>query len=125
MRRADVERVANISDGAAGMRNRLDIYRGRSHQSGAPVFVHFHGGMLARGRKNREALPLLYRLANEGWVCISANYRLRPGAQFPDHLIDVKKVIAWVRQHSDSMTLVTSGCALEPAAAWQKLGLHG
>jgi acetyl esterase/lipase len=51
------------------------------------------------GKKNREALPLLYRLASQGWVCISANYRLRPAATFPDHLIDVKKVIAWVREH--------------------------
>ena len=31
-------------------------------------------------------------------MCISANYRLRP-ATFPDPLIDVKKVIAWVREH--------------------------
>ena len=51
------------------------------------------------GKKNREALPLLYRLASQGWVCVSANYRLRPAAKFPDHLIDVKKVIAWVREH--------------------------
>jgi acetyl esterase/lipase len=34
-------------------------------------------------------------------VCISANYRLRPAASFPDHLIDLKKVIAWVREHGD------------------------
>jgi acetyl esterase/lipase len=33
-------------------------------------------------------------------VCISANYRLRPAATFPDHLIDVKTVIAWVREHA-------------------------
>lgn len=26
-------------------------------------------------------------------------YRLRPAAQHPDHLIDLKKVIAWVREH--------------------------
>jgi acetyl esterase/lipase len=32
-------------------------------------------------------------------VCVSANYRLSPAARFPDHLIDVKKVIARVRQH--------------------------
>ena len=32
-------------------------------------------------------------------MCISANYRLSPAATFPDHLIDVKKVIAWVREH--------------------------
>jgi acetyl esterase/lipase len=34
-------------------------------------------------------------------VCVSANYRLGPAARFPDHLIDVKKVIAWVREHGD------------------------
>jgi acetyl esterase/lipase len=42
-------------------------------------------------------LPLIYGLASRGWLCISANYRLSPDAQFPDHLIDVKKVVAWVR----------------------------
>jgi acetyl esterase/lipase len=31
-------------------------------------------------------------------VCLSANYRLRPAATFPDHLIDLKKIIAWVRE---------------------------
>jgi acetyl esterase/lipase len=27
------------------------------------------------------------------------NYRLRPAARWPDHVVDVKKVIAWLRQH--------------------------
>ena len=76
MRRRDVERVANISYGDAAMRNRLDVYRSRSVPQNAPVFVHFQGGMLMRGRKNREALPLLYQLASHGWVCISANLPL-------------------------------------------------
>ena len=51
------------------------------------------------GAKNRQARALLYRLASQGWLCISANYRLRPAATFPDHLIDAKKVIAWAREH--------------------------
>jgi acetyl esterase/lipase len=54
---------------------------------------------LTRGKKDRQALLLLYRLASQGWVCISANYRLSPAATFPDHLIDAKHVIAWVRAH--------------------------
>jgi len=98
-RRRDVERVANISYGDAGRKNLLDLYRHRAHPPGGPVLVHLHGGFLFMGKKNREALPLLYSLASQGWVCISANYRLRPAATFPDHLIDVKKVIAWVREH--------------------------
>jgi acetyl esterase/lipase len=98
VRRRDVERVANISYGDAGARNLLDVYRHRSHPSGGPTLVHLHGGRLVSGRKDREALPLIYRLASQGWVCISANYRLSPAARFPDHLVDVKKVLAWVRE---------------------------
>jgi acetyl esterase/lipase len=101
-RRRDVERVANISYGDAGVRNLMDVYRHRSRPVGCPVLIHLHGGRLERGRKNRQALPLIYRLASRGWLCISANYRLRPDATFPDHLIDVKKVLAWVRAEGES-----------------------
>jgi acetyl esterase/lipase len=99
VRRRDVERVANISYGDAGSKNLLDVYRGRSHPAGGPMLIHLHGGAFRSGRKSREARPLLYRLASQGWVCISANYRLSPAATFPDHLIDVKKAIAWAREH--------------------------
>jgi acetyl esterase/lipase len=99
VRRRDVERVANITYGDAGPSNLLDVYRHRSHPSGGPTFIHLHGGAFVGGRKNSEARPLIYRLASQGWLCISANYRLSPAAAFPDHLIDVKKVIAWVREH--------------------------
>lgn len=99
-RRRGVARVANISYGDAGRMNQLDVYRIRSQPPSAPVLVHLHGGVLFMGKKNREARPLLYRLASQGWVCISANYRLRPAVTFPEHLIDVKKVIAWVRTHA-------------------------
>jgi acetyl esterase/lipase len=98
-RRLDVERVANISYGDAGAENLLDVYRHRSRPSGGPTLVYLHGGGFVRGRKNREARPLLYRLTSQRWVCVSANYRLSPAAAFPDHLVDVKKVIAWVREH--------------------------
>ena len=113
-RRRDVERVADIPYGDAGRRNLLDLYRHRAHPSGGPVLVHLHGGGYTQGRKNSQSLPLLYRLASQGWVCVSANYRLRPAAQHPDHLIDLKKVIAWVRAHgheygADPALLFVSG----------------
>jgi acetyl esterase/lipase len=98
-RRLGVERVANLRYGDAGRRNLLDLYRHRARPSGGPVLIHLHGGGYTGGRKNSQSLPLLYRLASQGWVCVSANYRLRPAAQHPDHLIDLKQVIAWVRAH--------------------------
>ena len=69
---------------------------------------------IVSGRKNSQSLPLIYQLASQGWVCISANYRLSPAARFPDHLIDAKKVIAWVREHgfeygADPTTIFLAG----------------
>ncbi|MEU7581440.1 alpha/beta hydrolase [Streptomyces sp. NPDC041068] len=99
-RRRDVRRVGNLSYGDAGRRNLLDVYHHRSRPEGGPVLIHFHGGHYDQGRKNTQSLPLLYRLASRGWVCVSANYRLSPAFSHPDHLIDAKKVIAWVREHA-------------------------
>ena len=95
--RRDVERVANVVYGDDGTSNLLDVYRHRSRPAGAPTLVYLHGGGFHWGRKNREARPLLYHLASQGWTCISANYHLAPSADaFPRNLIDVKKLIAWV-----------------------------
>jgi len=114
MRRRDVIRVADVGYGDAGRRNQLDVYHQRSRPSGGPVLVYLHGGAFRSGRKNREARPLLYHLASQGWVCISANYRLSPAATFPDHLVDVKKVIAWARKYgseygADTGAVFTAG----------------
>lgn len=113
-RRFDVRRVANLSYGEAGRRNLLDLYHHRTRPQGAPVLIHLHGGYYTGGHKNSQSLPLLYRLAGRGWVTISANYRLRPHAQHPDHVIDLKKIIAWVREHAheygaDPSTLFVAG----------------
>jgi acetyl esterase/lipase len=40
-------------------------------------------------------------LAARGWVCFNADYRLSPAATFPEHLVDVKSAIAWIRAHAD------------------------
>ena len=82
-RRRDVQRTADLAYGGAGRFQRLDLYRHRSRPDGTPVFVYFHGGHFRSGSKNRESLPLLYRLAANGWIVISANYRLAPGRVVP------------------------------------------
>uniref|UniRef100_A0AAU2W1R5 Alpha/beta hydrolase n=1 Tax=Streptomyces sp. NBC_00008 TaxID=2903610 RepID=A0AAU2W1R5_9ACTN len=113
-RRWDVRRVAGLAYGDAGRRNLLDVYHHRSRPEGAPVLIHMHGGGYTGGHKNSQSLPLLYRLAGRGWVTVSANYRLKPAVKHPDHLIDLKKTIAWVREHAheygaDPATLFVAG----------------
>jgi acetyl esterase/lipase len=95
-----VERTANLSYGPHGRRNRLDLYRRRDLPSPAPILIHLHGGHFRTGRKSFYARALLYEFARQGWVCISANYRLRPGAGFGDFMVDVKKLIVWAREHA-------------------------
>ena len=110
----DVERVANISYGPGGRFHTLDLYCRRDRPAGAPVLVYLHGGAYSSGNKSREARELLFRLAGQGWVTISANYRLRPQASFFDHLADTKRVLGWVHEHvadygGDADMLVVSG----------------
>ena len=64
------------------------------------MLIHLHGGGFRSGRKNREARPLIYRLASEGWLCVSANYRLRP-VSFYESLDDAERVVKWLREHAD------------------------
>jgi acetyl esterase/lipase len=68
--------------------------------------VYLHGGRFRWGDKHREARALLYRLASQGWTCISANYHLSatPADGFPKALIDVKRVIAWVRTRGPELS---------------------
>jgi acetyl esterase/lipase len=113
-----IERVANIRYGDDDAFNLLDLYRARSHPTNAPVLIHFHGGAMVGGKKNREALPLISRLARHGWICISANYRLSPAAAFPAQLIDAKKVIAWVRVHGKE-------CGIDPSCVFVAGGSSG
>ncbi|WP_030435874.1 alpha/beta hydrolase [Actinoplanes subtropicus] len=114
VRRRDVALVRNLSYGDAGRANLLDVYHRHDRPPGAPVLVFFHGGGFRLGSKNREARALLNHLAAQGWVCVNANYRLAPAAHYPEHHIDGKKVIAWVRAHAaeyggDPRTIVVSG----------------
>lgn len=94
-----VERIRSIPYGNVGRGNVLDLYRPRSRPADGPTLIYLHGGAFRMGSKNIGARPLMHRLARHGWVCISANYRISHGTTFPDQLIDLKRVIAWVRAH--------------------------
>ncbi|MFS8068272.1 MAG: alpha/beta hydrolase fold domain-containing protein [Byssovorax sp.] len=95
-----VERIRDLPFFEANGRTmKLDVYRSRERPPRCPVLLQIHGGAWMIGRKEEQALPLMTRLAAHGWVCIAASYRLSPGATFPEHLIDVKAAIRWIREH--------------------------
>ena len=101
MRHPDVERVHNLAYGPVKRRNLIDVYRNKAHPTGAPILIYVHGGAwVPVTHKDHQGKPLMLHLASRGWVCFAPNYRLSPPAVFPDHIIDVKKAIAWVREHA-------------------------
>jgi acetyl esterase/lipase len=126
----DVLKVADlVYDEGHGRRGRLDVYHRRDLPSGAPVLFQIHGGGWTIGDKREQGLPLMLHLAARGWVCVAPNYRLSPRAVWPDHIVDLKRALAWVRDNiaayggDPAFVAVTGGSAGGHLAAM--VGLTG
>ena len=94
----------------------LDVYS-RPGLVGAPTLVYVHPGSWMRGRPGRQARPLLYRLARDGWVVLDIRYPLSPQATFPEHLIGVKRAIAWAKTEGRSLGVDPSRVAVAGASS--------
>ena len=97
----DYAHDSNISYGELGSANHLDIWRRPDlDPSGkAPVLFQVPGGAWITGNKRGQAHPLMSHLAELGWICVAINYRHSPRNTWPDHIIDVKRALAWVKAH--------------------------
>ena len=109
----------DVSYGDFGMRNQLDVWK-RSDLAAdarAPVLFQVHGGAWTMGRKEGQGEPLMAHLAERGWVCVTANYRLSPRATWPDQIVDVKRALAWTKANiaghggDPSFVVITGGSA--------------
>jgi acetyl esterase/lipase len=97
----DYAHDTDISYGEHGSRNYLDIWRRPDLDRGgrAPVLLQVPGGAWMVGSKRQQAYPLMSHLAELGWVCIAINYRLSPRSTWPDQIVDVKRALAWTKEH--------------------------
>lgn len=97
----DYARDSDISYGEYGRKNLLDIWRRHDLPADgrAPVLLQVPGGAWMVGSKRGQAHPLMSHLAEAGWICVSINYRLSPRSTWPDHIVDVKRAITWVKEH--------------------------
>ena len=96
-----VEVIKDVPFGDYGQT--LDIYRRRGAKlENAPVLLQIHGGAWTEnlGSKNEQALPLMSHMAERhGWICVANSYRLCPTATFPDHIVDCKQALVWIKDH--------------------------
>jgi acetyl esterase/lipase len=100
-RRARYALASDLSYGEFGNWNLLDIWARHDLplDRSAPVLLQVHGGSWTMGSKRGQAYPLMSHLAEQGWVCVSINYRLSPKSDWPAALIDVKRAIAWIKSN--------------------------
>jgi acetyl esterase/lipase len=96
--------AAQTSDIAYGPNPRdhlLDIWRHPDITAGdrAPVLVQIPGGAWTVNGKRPQAYPLMGRMAELGWICVSIDYSKSPSKAWPSHIIDVKRALAWVRDN--------------------------
>ena len=81
--------------------NMADIWRRHDlpRDGKAPVLLQVPGGAWMIGMRRPQAYPLMSHLAARGWVCVSIGYRVAPRHTWPDHIVDVKRALAWVKEN--------------------------
>lgn len=99
-RRRYVEKTNVVSYGPHRA-NMADIWRRRDlpRDGKAPVLLQVPGGAWMIGMRRPQAYPLMSHLAARGWVCVSIGYRVSPRHTWPDHIVDVKRALAWVKEN--------------------------
>ena len=100
-RRRYVDKQSTVHYGPHGRANLADIWRRRElpRDGKAPVVVQVPGGAWAIGMRRPQAYPLMSNLADRGWICVSLAYRVSPIHTWPDHIVDVKRALVWVKDN--------------------------
>jgi len=82
-----------------GERQQLDIYLPKNYQETEklPVVVWIHGGGWQSGNKDNMPGKVLLE---QGYACVSINYRLSEQAIFPAQIEDCKAAIRWLRANA-------------------------
>ncbi len=80
----------------------LDVWRPKELPvEPAPVMIFVPGGAWIHGGRQLQGYALMSHLAQQGWVCLSVNYRVAPHHRWPQHITDVKTAIGWARANVD------------------------
>jgi acetyl esterase/lipase len=93
--------TSDIVYGPNARDNMLDIWRHRDVKPGdkAPVLLQIPGGAWTVNGRRPQGYPLMGRMAELGWVCVSIDYCKSPRNAWPAHIVDVKRALAWVREN--------------------------
>jgi acetyl esterase/lipase len=101
LRRRYVEKADVVRYGPHPRVNYADIWHRRDLplDGKAPVLLQVPGGAWSIGMRRPQAYPLMSHFAERGWVCVSIDYRVSPWTTWPAHIVDVKRALAWIKEH--------------------------
>lgn len=105
---------------------KLDIfYPSKKSRKGYPGVLMIHGGGWRSGDKSHNH-AMAIELAKNGYVAVSAEYRLSPEAGYPAGVYDLKAAIRWMRAMAKDYNIDTSRiAALGCSAGGQLAALLG
>lgn len=86
----------------------------------SPAVLLIHGGGWVSGSKENQR-PMAQRLAQEGFVAVTIEYRLSREALYPAAVIDIKSALDWMRENSKDYNLDKTQIAVLGASAGAQL----
>jgi len=98
----------------------LDIfYLGKKNKYMPAVLLIFGGGWKSGDKTQNYAMAA--KLANNGYIAVSAEYRLSPEAIYPAAVYDLKSAIRWMRANAKKYGIDTSSIAVMGTSAGGQL----
>ena len=98
---ATVAEARNLVYGNTGQRDlQLDVfYPKKTVSQNRPAILIIHGGGWRSGHRSQH-IPLAQKLAENGFVAVTAEYRLSTEALYPAAVFDLKAAIRWMRANA-------------------------
>jgi pectinesterase len=90
----------------------LDIFYPKAkRQKGYPAVLFIHGGGWSSGDRSHH-VPLAQQLAAQGYVTVTAEYRLSTEALYPAAVTDLKAAVRWLRAQARTYPIDTTRIAV-------------
>lgn len=100
---------------------KLDIYRPKiSSEEKCPAVLLIHGGGWISGSKENQRI-MAQHLAENGFVAITASYRLSREAPYPAGVIDLKDALRWMKLNAEKYHVDTQKIAVLGTSAGAQL----
>ena len=98
----------------------LNIYYPKNSTNKLPGVILIHGGGWRSGDRGLT-VPMAQKLAGNGYVTISIEYRLSTEAHYPAAVYDIKSAVRWLRANAKKYSIDTNRIAIYGCSAGGQL----